>query len=309
MNCPRCGYENVSGRSTCTLCKTPLQGQLSNANPAEAASNTSAKPKAPRPKPQAPAQAKVYPPRESQPKPERPKPSAPAPQSPAASPPPAAKKAAPLFQEESREATELEDVLFTESTEQEETVETTVASQSQSTDSEEEQLIGSVPKPQLPKGFLFSTQIALPSLWRRLFAGGLDFVVLALLSFLFLKLFGPKSKQAFPSALHGLDLLAKVLKLYTPQAIFFFFSFTGIGFVYHTLCHGLKGKTPGKWLFGLTVVDRKGNPIGWVAAFSRSIAFLLFFYTAFVGVCWIIIDNEYRGLHDRISGSIVIRAN
>lgn len=165
----------------------------------------------------------------------------------------------------------------------------------------------SLPRPRLEKHFVFAPKVSLPSLFRRLLAGGVDITLVATVAFLITWIAGPKMTHPFPTGLHGIDLLATVLQRYTPQVSFFIITFMATVFVYTTLLHALRGQTVGKMVAGLQVIDRSGGSFSILGAFARSLAFLLFFALGLVGLTWILFDKEYRALHDRLSGSLVIR--
>ena len=80
----------------------------------------------------------------------------------------------------------------------------------------------------------------------------------------------------------------------------------GIILGYFVIPTALWGRTPGKWLTGLVVVDKEGYTAGLAAIpreiFGRAIAiaFLL------VGIIWAYFDSKHQGWHDKIAGTYVV---
>ncbi|HAA58918.1 MAG TPA: hypothetical protein DCE42_29445 [Myxococcales bacterium] len=163
-----------------------------------------------------------------------------------------------------------------------------------------------LPRPKLSDGFVFAPKARIPALWRRAVAGCIDFGLLSVLAFFVTLMFGPSRSKPFPQDLQGLDFLATFISRYTAHIFFFFIAYAVVYSIYATLGHKLIGATLGKVLFGLRVIDRNGQPLSWIASVSRSLAHVLFFFLALIGVTWIFDDRNYRGIHDRIAGSIVV---
>jgi uncharacterized RDD family membrane protein YckC len=66
------------------------------------------------------------------------------------------------------------------------------------------------------------------------------------------------------------------------------------------------GRTPGKWVAGIIVVDSEGRTPG-PAAIPREMIGKLVSYIAFgVGIIWIIFDPKHQGWHDKIAGTYVV---
>jgi uncharacterized RDD family membrane protein YckC len=66
------------------------------------------------------------------------------------------------------------------------------------------------------------------------------------------------------------------------------------------------GKTPGKALFGLRVVTKRGDKLGPLRSFVRVPAYLVSYAFFCLGFIWIMISKERRGWHDYICGSCVV---
>lgn len=85
-----------------------------------------------------------------------------------------------------------------------------------------------------------------------------------------------------------------------PQDIFVFLAY----FVAPT---GIWGRTLGKWVAGIMVVDEHGRTPGVAVAISREVAWKVIAYgLAGLGLLWIVFDKERRGLHDRLAGTYVV---
>lgn len=79
------------------------------------------------------------------------------------------------------------------------------------------------------------------------------------------------------------------------------------GVAYFTFCQGAWGQTLGKMIFGLRVIRKDGEPLGFGRALARTFFYLLSGIPFFLGFLWIALSPEKRGWHDRMAGTIVIR--
>lgn len=79
-------------------------------------------------------------------------------------------------------------------------------------------------------------------------------------------------------------------------------------FVYFTYFHGSTGRTPGKALLGLKVVQVSGEPAGYGAAFLRWVGYIVSALFAFIGFIWIIFDGKKQGWHDKLAQTYVVSA-
>jgi uncharacterized RDD family membrane protein YckC len=76
---------------------------------------------------------------------------------------------------------------------------------------------------------------------------------------------------------------------------------------YFVLGHGTAGRTAGKRLVGVRVVDEQGAPIGYVRALGRSVATLLAALPFGLGLALAALRSDRRGLHDLLAGTRVVR--
>lgn len=67
------------------------------------------------------------------------------------------------------------------------------------------------------------------------------------------------------------------------------------------------GQTPGKRLLGCRVVHLNGTPIGWWSSFERFGGYAAGLATGLLGFLEIFWDANRQGVHDRISGTVVVR--
>ena len=79
--------------------------------------------------------------------------------------------------------------------------------------------------------------------------------------------------------------------------------------LYFTLLTGEGGQTLGKIILGIRVVRTDGSPVTYSHAFLRSLGYGVstFFFT-FLGFLWAAWDRRKQAWHDKIAGTIVIRA-
>lgn len=66
------------------------------------------------------------------------------------------------------------------------------------------------------------------------------------------------------------------------------------------------GRTPGKWVAGIVVVDSDGRTPGPAAIPREMIGKLVSFLAAGVGIIWLIFDPKKQGWHDKIAGTYVV---
>jgi len=81
-----------------------------------------------------------------------------------------------------------------------------------------------------------------------------------------------------------------------------------ISYIFFVLFFHFPGRTPGKKLFGLKVIDLHGNGrIGWYQAFERTHGYVASGLSASLGFLQVLWDSEGKTMHDKISGTTVIR--
>ncbi len=85
-----------------------------------------------------------------------------------------------------------------------------------------------------------------------------------------------------------------------PQDIFLFLA-------YFIIPTGLWGRTLGKWVAGIIVVNSEGHTPGVAAAIGREFGWKVISYgAAGIGLVWIIFDRDRRSWHDKLAGTWVV---
>jgi uncharacterized RDD family membrane protein YckC len=77
-------------------------------------------------------------------------------------------------------------------------------------------------------------------------------------------------------------------------------------FLYLWVGLAVAGRTVGKLLVGLRVVQRDGSPLAGRSAFVRVISYPLSFLLMGLGLVGIVLGRERRALHDILAGSTVV---
>ena len=143
--------------------------------------------------------------------------------------------------------------------------------------------------------------------WRRLFAFLIDEVILYFVSLILFLIcliaLGLKDDMmghalsTLGDPAHGIGLFAL---LYIAVSLF-------AGMIYFTGFHGIAGRTPGKMLFGLRVIQASGDPVTPGIAFLRWVGYLISGPLFCLGFLWVAFDGRKQGWHDKIAATIVIR--
>jgi uncharacterized RDD family membrane protein YckC len=79
------------------------------------------------------------------------------------------------------------------------------------------------------------------------------------------------------------------------------------GATYFTWFHGMGGRTPGKMLLGLRVIQASGEPMTPGIAFLRWVGYLISGLVFCLGFFWVAFDGRKQGWHDKIAVTVVIR--
>jgi uncharacterized RDD family membrane protein YckC len=141
--------------------------------------------------------------------------------------------------------------------------------------------------------------------WRRWFAFAIDQAILYLLSLILLVVGllaretggSPGLMFSVETVLDGTGsfaLLHMLASLLTAAAYFTWF-------------HGLTGRTPGKMLLGLCVVQASGEPMTPGVAFLRTVGYLISGLFFWLGFLWVAFDGRKQGWHDKIAATVVLR--
>jgi uncharacterized RDD family membrane protein YckC len=78
--------------------------------------------------------------------------------------------------------------------------------------------------------------------------------------------------------------------------------------IYGAVMWKLRGTTVGGIVFDLHVVRLDGRPIDWETAIVRALGCFLSLFVVFLGFIWIAFDHNNQAWHDKIAGTVVVRA-
>lgn len=70
----------------------------------------------------------------------------------------------------------------------------------------------------------------------------------------------------------------------------------------------MNGQTPGKMLLGIRVVDTDGGGVNPLEAGLRYVGYYINTLLLLIGWLWAIPDARNQGFHDKIAGTVVIKA-
>jgi uncharacterized RDD family membrane protein YckC len=77
---------------------------------------------------------------------------------------------------------------------------------------------------------------------------------------------------------------------------------------YGAIMWKLRGTTVGGIVFDLHVVRLDGRPLDWETAIVRALGCFLSLFVVFLGFIWIAFDHNNQAWHDKIAGTVVVRA-
>jgi uncharacterized RDD family membrane protein YckC len=78
--------------------------------------------------------------------------------------------------------------------------------------------------------------------------------------------------------------------------------------IYGAVMWKLRGTTVGGIVFDLHVVRVDGRPLDWETAIVRALGCFLSLAVVFLGFIWIAFDGNHQAWHDKIAGTVVVRA-
>ena len=78
--------------------------------------------------------------------------------------------------------------------------------------------------------------------------------------------------------------------------------------IYGAVMWKLRGTTVGGIVFDLHVVRLDGRPLDWETAIVRALGCFLSLFVVFLGFIWIAFDDNHQAWHDKIAGTVVVRA-
>jgi uncharacterized RDD family membrane protein YckC len=142
--------------------------------------------------------------------------------------------------------------------------------------------------------------------WRRAMAFSIDKIILFFTSLFILFIGVLALSMGFLTQYR--DILPERLEQMTITFVFIYLLMTVfISMFYFTYFHGAAGKTPGKMIFGLKVVQSTGEQMTFGLAFLRWVGYIISAVVFYLGFAWILFDAKKQGWHDKIAGTVVIR--
>ena len=145
--------------------------------------------------------------------------------------------------------------------------------------------------------------------WHRLIAFLVDAAIVGLIAVALNRAsIGPFSTTKLPDLnLTWFDQIAEIILRHSKILLPAIIANLCLCFAYVYFHLVLLGRTPGKLLVGLRVIDTKGRKIGPIRAFVRTLAYFPSGLCFGMGFLWAAFDVERRGVHDLIAGTFVIR--
>jgi uncharacterized RDD family membrane protein YckC len=147
-------------------------------------------------------------------------------------------------------------------------------------------------------------EVRVAGFWWRLAAAAIDLALLSLPAALFWYVV----RDHLPKGLAaGIDFFVDMILLGDGVVHAGILLMPLLAVVYFTVTTGLMGTSPGKWVLGLRVVDRRGDPAGFLLAAIRALAYVPGFLLCGLGFFYIAVDRRKRGLQDLLAGTLVVR--
>jgi uncharacterized RDD family membrane protein YckC len=147
------------------------------------------------------------------------------------------------------------------------------------------------------------------SLWRRMLALVIDAVLLlALLTIVSVVVLILGRAPRLPDGLSVLDMLA--VRLHDSPKLCAAVAVMGLGIAtsYATLfAASFKGRTLGRTLLDITLVDKRGATPSPVRALFRAVFSVVSFVALFAGFWWSLFDRRGQTLHDKVCATYVVR--
>jgi uncharacterized RDD family membrane protein YckC len=145
--------------------------------------------------------------------------------------------------------------------------------------------------------------------WHRLIAFLVDAAIVGLIAMALNRAsVGPFSTTKLPDLnLTWFDQIAEVILRHSRILLPAIIANLCLCFAYVYLHLVFLGRTPGKLLVGLRVIDTKGRKVGPIRAFIRTLAYIPSGLCFGMGFLWVAFDVERRGVHDLIAGTFVVR--
>ncbi|MFI5322181.1 MAG: RDD family protein [Thermodesulfobacteriota bacterium] len=91
--------------------------------------------------------------------------------------------------------------------------------------------------------------------------------------------------------------------IFVPMYVVLFF----LASTYFVFLHGYGGKTVGKILMGIKLINNEGERIGFWSAFVRWLGYYVSSAFLFAGFLWSLADSECQTWHDKLAGTYVVK--
>lgn len=143
--------------------------------------------------------------------------------------------------------------------------------------------------------------------WRRFFAFVIDEMLLTGIGWIFFLIGGTAlSLGVYRSGMTPDEELFMGLSL---RYVLLYQLLTGLlSMAYFTYLHGMMGKTLGKKILGLKVMQETGESMRPGLAFLRWVGYIINTICLNLGFIWVAFDGRKQGWHDKLAGTVVIRA-
>lgn len=144
--------------------------------------------------------------------------------------------------------------------------------------------------------------------WRRALGALLDLALLAPVVTLLVWLAGSLTGIELPEARYrSLDFWLDLMLASDPALLGGTGLAIAIALVYALVFQLTTGRTPGMRAVGIRVIDLYGEPPATGRVLARTAGYLAGLATLGLGFLWIGFDSERRGLHDYLSGTVVVK--
>jgi uncharacterized RDD family membrane protein YckC len=145
--------------------------------------------------------------------------------------------------------------------------------------------------------------------WRRLGGALIDLAVLAPICLLLVWLAGSLTGIHLPPARYrSLDFWLDLFLASDPALLGGAGLTVAIALVYALVFHLTTGRTPGMSVVKVRIIDLYGDPPSTLRSLARTAGYLAGVATLGLGFLWIAFDSEKRGLHDYLSGTLVVKS-
>jgi len=112
----------------------------------------------------------------------------------------------------------------------------------------------------------------------------------------------------------GANSLAQIVTLLLPQSLWVTYALSAgivavssiMPLLYFFLLVAVTGRTLGKAVMGMRVVNRAGKRLSVARSLVRAVAYVVSIAPLFAGFLWVLVDSDRRAWHDRIAGSRVV---